>query len=306
LSTGAQVPGLVVAAHGRHYVVECVVESVVETAPETGAEVLVRCVPRGKKSVLACGDRVRIATTGRGTGVIEGVEPRSSLFLRAAPHRQKLIAANATQVAIVVAGEPSFSDELMCRILVAAESQAIKALVVLNKADLETATRVAEARLRQFSEAGYPVLAISAKSDVTPLHARLAGETTVLIGQSGMGKSTIVNALLPGVQVRTREISRFLDAGRHTTSATRLFRLPGGGAIIDSPGLQEFGLAHLSRLQIEHGFPELRDRSGHCRFSDCRHESEPGCAVRTAMDAGRIASRRLDLLHRILAAERRR
>jgi ribosome biogenesis GTPase len=294
LSAGAQASGIVVAAHGRHYVVE------------TAAGALVRCVPRGKKSVLACGDRVRIAATGHDTGVIESIEARSSLFLRAAPHRQKLIAANATQIAIVVAGEPSFSDELVCRILVAAESQTIRGLVVLNKADLEAATRAAEARLGQFSEAGYPVLAISAKSDVTPLRARLAGETTVLIGQSGMGKSTIVNALLPGAGVRTQEISGFLDAGRHTTSATRLFRLPGDGAIIDSPGLQEFGLAHLSRPQIEHGFPELRDRSGHCRFRDCRHEGEPGCAVRAAVDEGRIASRRLDLLHRILAAEHRR
>jgi ribosome biogenesis GTPase / thiamine phosphate phosphatase len=295
LSAGAQVSGIVVAVHGRHYAVEIAVEP--------GADALVRCVPRGKKSDLACGDRVWIARTGRDTGVVEGIEPRASLFLRAAPHRQKLIAANATQVAIVVAGEPSFSEELVCRILVAAESQAIKALVVLNKADLESATRAAEARLRQFSDAGYRVLAISAKSDVAPLLAQLAGETTVLIGQSGMGKSTIVNALVPGARAHTQEISKFLDAGRHTTSATRLFRLPGGGAIIDSPGLQEFGLAQLTRLQIEHGFPELRDQAAQCRFSDCRHQGEPGCAVRVAMDGGRVASRRLELLHRILAAE---
>jgi ribosome biogenesis GTPase / thiamine phosphate phosphatase len=298
LSADAQAPGIVIAAHGRHYVVESV--------DATGTEALVRCVPRGKKSVIACGDRVRIVQTGNDAGVIESVEPRISLFQRAAPHRQKLIAANATQIAIVVAGEPSFSDELVCRILVAAESQAIRALVVLNKADLESATRAAEARLRQFSDAGYTVLAISARLDVAPLLGQLSGETTVLIGQSGMGKSTIVNALVPGARVHTQEISTFLDAGRHTTSATRLFRLPGVGAIIDSPGLQEFGLAHLTRLQIERGFPELRDRAGQCRFSDCRHDGEPGCAVRAALDDGRIASRRLDLLHRILAAETHR
>lgn len=294
MSAGGEATGIVVAAHGRHYVVEA------------GDAALVRCVPRGKKSLLACGDRVRFAPAGRDAGVIEGFEPRASLFLRAAPHRQKLIAANASQVAIVVAGEPSFSDELVCRILVAAESQGIKAFVVLNKTDLESATRAAEARLRQFAMAGYPVLAISAKSNVGPLAERLTDETTVLIGQSGMGKSTIVNGLVPSAGVRTQEISSFLDAGRHTTSATRLFRLPGGGAIIDSPGLQEFGLAHLTSAQIEHGFPELRALAGQCRFSDCRHDAEPGCAVHGAVNDGRCAARRLELLHRILEAERRR
>jgi len=293
LSPGEPEAGTVVAAHGRHYVVEAA----------DGA--LVRCVPRGKKSLLACGDRVRFAPAGGDAGVIEGFEPRFSLFLRAAPHRQKLIAANATQIAIVVAGEPSFSDELVCRILVAAESEGIKALVVLNKADMVSVTRAAQARLHQFADAGYPVLAISARSDVAPLAARLTDETTVLIGQSGMGKSTIVNALVPGADVRTQEISTFLDAGRHTTSATRLFRLAEGGAIIDSPGLQEFGLAHLTRAQIEHGFPELRALAGQCRFSDCRHDTEPGCAVCAAMKDGKLASRRLELLHRILEDEGR-
>lgn len=294
MSSGGLATGTVVAAHGRHYVVE------------TGDSALVRCVPRGKKSLLACGDRVRYASAGRDAGVIEGLEPRASLFLRAAPHRQKLIAANATQVAVVVAGEPSFSDELVCRILVAAECQAIKALVVLNKADLASAARAAEERLRQFTIAGYPVVAISALADVGPLEARLKGETTVLIGQSGMGKSTIVNALVPGAGLRTQEISTFLDSGRHTTSASRLFRLPGGGAIIDSPGLQEFGLAHLEQEQIEHGFPELRSLAGQCHFSDCRHDAEPRCAVLAAASDGRIASRRLALLRRILAAEHHR
>jgi len=293
LSVGELDAGTVVAAHGRHYVVEA------------ADGVLVRCVPRGKKSLLTCGDRVRFAPAGGDAGVIEDFEPRASLFLRAAPHRQKLVAANATQIAIVVAGEPSFSDELVCRILVAAESEGIKALVVLNKADLESVTRTAEARLRQFAAAGYPVLAISARSDVAPLAARLTEETTVLIGQSGMGKSTIVNALVPGAGVRTQKISTFLDAGRHTTSATRLFRLAGGGSIIDSPGLQEFGLAHLTRAQIEHGFPELRALAGQCRFGDCCHDAEPGCAVRAAVSEGKLPSRRLELLHRILEAEKR-
>jgi ribosome biogenesis GTPase len=283
--------GVIIAAHGRHYVVET----------ERGA--LVRCVPRGKRSVFACGDRVSFASAGHGAGVIEAAEPRTSLFLRAAPHRHKLIAANATQVAIVVAGEPSFSDELVCRILVAAESQGIPSIIVLNKADLASSAQAARERLRPFEQAGYAVLAVSAKRDIAPLGARLAGESTVLLGQSGMGKSTIVNALVPGVDARTQEISTFLDSGRHTTTATRLYSLPGGGTIIDSPGLQGFGLAHLTPAQIEHAFPELRPMAGQCRFSDCRHRSEPNCAVRAAVDQGRVDARRLELLHRILAAE---
>jgi len=291
LKPGPHVSGIIVAAHGRHYVVET----------EEGA--LVRCVPRGKRSVLACGDRVTFGPAGRDAGVIESAAPRASLFLRAVRHRQKLIAANATQVAIVVAGEPSFSDELVCRILIAAESQGIPALVVLNKADLEQSAAAARERLRPFAQAGYPVLAVSAKRDIMPLGARLAGETTVLLGQSGMGKSTIVNALVPGVDARAQDISAFLDSGRHTTTATRLYRLPAGGAIIDSPGLQGFGLAHLTQAQIEHAFPELHPLAGQCRFSDCRHKSEPGCAVQAAVDEGRVDRRRLALLHRILEAE---
>jgi len=283
--------GEVVAAYGRRFLV---------AAPD-GA--LVPCLPRGKHRLYACGDRVHAARTGRREGVIEAADPRSTLFLRAAPHRRKLLAANATQVAVITAGEPSSSDELVCRVLVAAECQGLRGLIVLNKTDLEVPTAALRARLAPFARAGYPVVELSAKRDVTPLHERLDGETTVLIGQSGMGKSTIVNALVPGADAATREISRFLDSGRHATSATRLYRLDPRSAIIDSPGVQEFGLAHLAPADIERAFPELVPLAGACRFRDCRHRSEPGCAVRTAVEAGAVDPRRLELLHRILDAE---
>jgi ribosome biogenesis GTPase len=261
-------------------------------------------VPRGRQSIVACGDRVRVARTARGEGVIEDIAPRTTLFLRAAPHRRKLIAANATQVAVICAGEPSLADELVARVLVAAESQAIGAVLVLNKADLAAPTVAARARLAPFARAGYPIVELSAKRDVAALRTRLRCETTVLIGQSGMGKSTLVNALVPEAEAATRTISRFLDSGRHTTTATRLYRLGADSAIVDSPGVQEFGLAQLDAAEIERGFPELRPLAGRCRFTDCRHRSEPGCAVRAAVDAGAIAPRRLELLHRILDAER--
>jgi ribosome biogenesis GTPase len=289
---GPAVHGQVIAAFGRQYLVE------------TDAGQFLRCVTRGKQGGLVCGDRVLTAATGPGEGVVEAVDPRRSLFQRAAPHRAKPIAANATQVAIVVAGEPSFSEELVYRAIAAAETERMKPLVVVNKADLAGPTRTALARLAPLGEIGYRVVALSAKSDVLPLAAQLAGETTVLVGQSGMGKSTIVNALIPGANAETREISKFLDSGRHTTTHARLYHLAADTAIVDCPGLQDFGLAHLSRADIEQAFPELRPYLGLCRFSDCSHRAEPGCAVLAAAQAGKIHPRRMDLLQRILEAER--
>ena len=289
---GERLSGQVVATYGRRLLV---------AAPD--AE-LVACVPRGKHAAHACGDRVLVARTGRGEGVIESADARATLFLRAAPHRRKLIAANATQVAVIVAGEPSTSDEIVCRILVAAAQQAMRTLIVLNKTDLETPTAGMRARLAPFARAGHAIVEISAQRDVQALRERLAAETTVLIGQSGMGKSTIVNALVPAAGAATREISRFLDSGRHTTSATRLYRLDERSAIIDSPGVEAFGLAHLAAAEIEAGFRELAPLAGRCRFRDCRHRSEPGCAVLAAVESGAVAARRLELLHRIQDAER--
>jgi ribosome biogenesis GTPase len=179
----------------------------------------------------------------------------------------------------------------------------MRAFIVLNKSDLAGPAEAMRARLAPFVRAGYPVVELSARRDVSPLRGPLAGEATVLIGQSGMGKSTIVNALVPGAGAATREISRFLDSGRQTTSATRLYRLDERTAVVDSPGVEAFGLAHLSAAEIERGFPEIAALAGRCRFGDCRHRAEPGCAVRAAADSGAIAARRLELLHRILDAE---
>ena len=283
--------GQVIAAYGRHYLVE------------TAGGGRYACFPRGKKSAVACGDRVSFARTADEQGVIEAVDARSTLFARSAAHRQKLIAANVSQLAIVVAAEPSFSEELINRCLVAAEHQNMRCFIVLNKCDLADAARAALARLDPYLQAGYRVIELSALHGAEPLRPLLAREATVLVGQSGMGKSTIINALLPEARVATREISAFLASGRHTTTQARLYRLDADSTLIDCPGLQEFGLHHLAPQDIESGFAEFRSFLGQCRFQDCRHLSEPGCALVQAVAQGAIHPRRLDMFRRISRAE---
>ena len=280
-------PGVVVAVHGRHYLVRL------------DDDHLLNCFPRGKKSNLACGDRVTIERTAPDQGVITDLAERTSLFFRSDEYREKLIAANVTQVVVVVATEPGFSDELMSRCLAAAEEQRIGAAIVLNKVDLTAHLEAARAQLEPFRRAGYAVVELSAKSGAAALAPLLHGQTSILVGQSGMGKSTLVNALVPDARAATREISAALDSGKHTTTFSRLYRIDRNSALIDSPGLQVFGLAHLSRQDVEAAFPEFRPYLGNCRFRDCRHNTEPGCALRAAVQQGTLDSRRFAHFHAI-------
>jgi len=288
--------GQVVAAFGRQYLVRL----------EGGSELA--CLTRGKKSEVVCGDRVEIRRTENPSeesltvaqGVIERIEPRRSLLHRSDAFREKLIAANVTQIIVVVAVEPSFDDGLLARCLVAAYDQKLDALIVLNKCDLPDAA-AARKRLDPYRAIGYRVLELSAKQDVSQLRPLLQGHTSVLVGQSGMGKSTLINALLPDAQAATREISGALDSGKHTTTHGRLYRIDDSSSLIDCPGVQAFGLHHLSFGGIEEGFVEFAKYRGQCRFYDCRHRHEPGCALRHAVEAGEIDARRLELFQQITA-----
>lgn len=272
--------GIIVAAHGRQYRVEF-----------ANGETLL-CFPRGKKSDVACGDHVTVLRSGDTQGVIDKIAPRSTLLYRSNDFRQKLIAANVTQIVVVVATEPSFSDELVTRCLIAAESQDMRAVIVLNKCDLKERLAHSVKALAPYQKLGYPVVQLCAHEGAEPLRAHLKGQTSVLVGQSGMGKSTLTNALIPGANAPTREISTALDSGKHTTTHATLYRLDADSILIDSPGLQEFGLAHLSREAIEHAFPELRALLGKCRFRNCRHDREPDCAVHAAVNSGDFDPRR--------------
>ncbi len=283
------------ASFGRQYLVRL----------DHGSELA--CLTRGKKSEVACGDIVEIlrtadASSGDGTGaqgVIERIAPRRSLLHRSDAFREKLIAANVTQIIVVVAAEPSFSDELLARCMVAAFDQKLDVLIVLNKCDLPEAAAAARKRLIPYSNIGYRMLELSAKQDVSALRPFLHGHTSVLVGQSGMGKSTLINALLPDAQAATREISSALDSGKHTTTHARLYRIDETSGLIDCPGVQAFGLHHLSFGGIEQGFVEFAQYLGKCRFRDCRHAHEPGCALHNAVAEGKIDARRLELFQQI-------
>ena len=278
--------GVVIAAHGRHYLVQA------------GSEKL-HCVTRGKKSDVAVGDHIRLARTSANQGVVEAIDERRTLLYRSDQYKSKLLAANVDQLFIVVATEPSFSDDLVSRSLVAAESAGVAAHLILNKTDITEALPKTRERLQVYARLGYPVHEVSAKAQPDETRAAfmplLAGKSTILIGQSGMGKSSIINLIVPDADIATREISAALDTGKHTTTFTRLYQMEQQASIIDSPGFQEFGLYQLSEGMLERAFRDFTPYLGKCRFYNCHHLNEPGCAVLEAVQAGQIAALRHQL-----------
>ena len=289
--------GLILAGHGRHYRVQ---------TPE-GREV--QCHQRGKKSDCVVGDHVRWQVTDEhgDEGVIEGIEPRRNLFYRQDEWRTKSFAANLDRLLILVAAEPVFSESQLSRALIAAEHAGIDVHILLNKVDLAEAADAARARLQPYHAMGYDVLEVALKAkdaaaatDLTPDLARaqllplLAQGTTLVLGPSGTGKSTLVNLLVPEAAAQVGEISTALNSGRHTTTHTRWYWLDGErrGALIDSPGFQEFGLRHIEATELVRWMPDLAPHAPDCRFSNCVHDQEPGCAVLAALERGEITPSR--------------
>jgi ribosome biogenesis GTPase len=283
--------GTIIAAHGRHYL-----------ADVDGRKL--QCVTRGKKTNVAVGDVVNLKMTSEDQAVIESITERKTLLYRSDQYKSKLLAANLTRLFIVVATEPGFADDLISRSLVAAEAAGIEAHLILNKTDVADLLPKARERLLAYTSLGYPLHEVSARANpehaIATLMPLLEGQSSIFIGQSGMGKSSLINLLVPDADIAVREISAALDTGKHTTTFTRLYALGDGASIIDSPGFQEFGLYHLSEGMLERAFVEFKPYLGGCKFYNCRHLIEPQCAILTAVAEGKIAKFRHTLYGQLL------
>ena len=284
--------GLVIVNYGA--------ESIVEA--QDGS--LWRCTSRRKSAQPVCGDHVLWRSTGVSEGVIESVDMRRNQIARTNFRGQsRPIAANVDRMIVVSAVEPAPDPDLIDRYLVLGEHLNVQTHLAVNKVDLadERTLAAIDRDLAPYRALGYPVRHVSARIGLgmDVFREDLAEHTSILVGLSGVGKSSMLNALVPDLELRTSTLSHASRQGRHTTTATTLYRLQGAGALIDSPGIRTLRLGPLSFTEIERGFIEFRPHLGHCRFRDCRHGEEPECAIKEAVQAGHINPRRFESFHRL-------
>ncbi len=282
---GPEQHGLIIAHHGAALTVE-------------GRDgVQVRCSARRNLGALACGDQVVWQPSGSAEGVVVAVQPRRSQLARPdSSGRQKTFAANLDRIFIVAAAYPEPSEYLIDRYLVTAELTGIAPVIVFNKIDLPDALTLQSLRRRMavYEQTGYEVLYVSVADahGLDPLREALAHHTSILVGQSGVGKSSLVKAMLPDQDIRIGALGETRQ-GRHTTTTALLYHLSGGGDLIDSPGVRDFAVWHIEPAQIAQGYREFAPFLGGCKFSDCSHRHEPGCALLRAVENGHISRQRL-------------
>lgn len=289
---GSPQKGLLIMRHARNLLVEA----------ESGQ--LYTCHFRQNLADPVPGDHVIWREDANGSGVVEAIEPRQSVFYKIISNTPgKPLAANVTCLAIVMAPEPLPSAELLDKYLVAAELEHFTPLIIFNKIDLVTDDRAPLISMtHHYQQLGYNVMSVSTRTGagMAELKQQLARHTTIFVGQSGVGKSSLVNYLLPEEELRVSDVSAISRLGRHTTSDARLYHLPGGGNIIDSAGVRDVALGDVSRQQIHEGFIELRPYIGQCKFRDCHHIHEPGCAIKGALEQAKISKARYDSFMQLL------
>lgn len=290
--TSKEMHGLVIGQAGHQLDVETI-------------DGIVRCSRRKNIGAIVTGDNVVLEAVPPSEHVITAVLPRTSLLARPDFRGQmKAIAANLDRVFIIFSVRPELNEGLIDRYLVAAETLGITPVLVLNKIDLadDEQLGILRERVSLYAKLGYELIESSAKNQhgIDTVLDSLHTHTSIMVGQSGVGKSSLVNALLPEVNIKTKEISDSTNKGMHTTSASRLYHLPKGGSLIDSPGVREFGMWQVSVEELFNGFVEFREYKGLCKFSNCQHKTEPQCAILTAIEEKKISKDRYESYNRIL------
>jgi len=286
-------PGIIVSQYGVTLDVE-----------DTNGNII-KCHARQNLGPIVCGDKVYWNMGQDEKGLVTTLMPRQSLLTRSGYHGNlKPVAANIDQIIIVCARKPLYREELIDKYLVAAENLGITPVIAFNKADMlnEKQTNEIKVMLANYSAIGYQAVMVSATvtHGLDDLLSVMNNKTSILAGQSGVGKSTIINYLLPDENVPVGELSDSKDKGKHTTTASRLYHLPHGGKLIDSPGVRDFGLHNVGADEIIHGFIEFRPFIGRCKFKNCAHLKDAGCALQAAVLNGQISQRRLDSYQHII------